>query len=252
MSDMEIKNAAQPFDAAHTAAPFTQKELWDFFHESPHSTSKHILILYSLAVGMNAQAILDLGLGATTRVLRMATARTGGVVSSCDADIQRFSHLLQQQDDHWRLFLCASEKLLSTAVGPFDLVVHDAAHDYYQVKMDLDLILPQMRTFGMICVHDVQQVDLAPAMLAAIQDATRNWKVSATLLPFNAGLAIIRIEKGRHPAADTHGGLLPDGRFDTALSPVTCSFSGQTNYAGAKASLPYLIRWKLRKLLMRW
>lgn len=252
MSDVQIQNAAQPFDAAYTVAPFTQSELWDFFHESPHSTSKHLLILYSLVVGMNAQAILDLGLGATTRVLRMAAARTGGIVSSCDVDIQRFSHLLQQQDDHWRLFLGPSEKLLSTAVGPFDLVVHDAAHDYFQVKLDLDLILPQMRTFGMICVHDVQQVDLAPAMISAIQDATHDWQVSATILPFNAGLAIIRIEKGRHPAAETRGGLLPDGRFDTALRPVTCNFSGDTQYAGAKASLSYLIRWKLRKMLLGW
>jgi hypothetical protein len=131
------------------------------------------------------------------------------------------------------------------------LVLHDAAHDYYQVKMDLDLILPKMRTFGLICVHDVQQADLALPMLAAIRDATRNWHVSATVMPFNAGLAIIRIEKGQHTAVAARGGFLADGRMDTVLSSFPCVLACETD-AGTKSSLAYWLRWKLRRLLFGW
>ena len=251
MSDTPVRPLEKGYDGAASMAPFTESELWRFFHESPHATSKHLLTLYSLAIGINAQSIVELGLGVTTRALRLAATKTGGILSSCDCDIQRFSHLQQQADQHWRLFLGSSEKFLSSLPGPFDLVLHDAAHDYYQVKMDLDLIMPRMRTFGIICVHDVQQTDLALPMLAAIRDATRSWQVSATVVPFNAGLAIIRIEKGQHPALTARGGYLPDGRMDTVLRPFPCALASETD-AGAKSSLAYWVRWKLRRLLFGW
>ena len=251
MSSETVGSSQCGYDCAANIGPFSDAELWEFFQDSSHSTGRHLLTLYSLAVGINAQNIVDLGLGATTRALRSAANKTGGMVSSCDFDIQRFSKFLQQQDEHWRLFLGASDKFLARVTGPFDLVLHDAAHDYYQVKNDLELILPKMRTFGLICVHDVQQVDLALPMLAAIQDATRTWQVSATVLPFNSGLAIIRIEEGRHPALAARGGHLPDGRADTVLRGVPWALAAATD-AGAKSSLPYWIRWKLRRLLLGW
>jgi hypothetical protein len=72
-----------------------------------------------------------------------------------------------------------------------------------------------MRQFGLICVHDTQQPELYRDMLAAIGDATRNLKVSLTNLPFNCGLAIIRIEESRHPAVTPAFGKLPQGQSDT-------------------------------------
>jgi hypothetical protein len=84
MNNVPVQSLEKGYDPAASMAPFTEAELWRFFHESPHSTSKHLLTLYSLAIGTHAQNIVDLGLGATTRALRLAATKTGGFVSSCD------------------------------------------------------------------------------------------------------------------------------------------------------------------------
>jgi hypothetical protein len=228
--------------------PFSPAELWEAFQGSTRATSKHLLIIYSLAVGLKARVIVDLGIGSTTRALRAAASRTGGVVMSVDCDVERFSPLLSQQDEHWRLYLGPSKAFLRSLVHPIDLVVHDAAHDYFQVKLDLELILPRMKKFGLICIHDTQQADLRLDMLAAIRDATKTHEVSITNLPFKAGLALIRVEEAMHAAITPTGTPFRDGRFDTILT----SFPRPANNPGLKASdasWKRWVRWRLRKVI---
>lgn len=195
-------------------------------------TSKHLLILYALAIGLNARTIVELGLGRSTGVLRAAAIRTGGVLHSCDWDQTRFAHLLSEQDEHWTLALEPSAAFLPKLSPPFDLVLHDGAHDYSRVRRDLEMILPMMRTFGLVCVHDTQQPDLYADMLGAIRDATRATSVSVTNLPFGAGLGIIRVEKSRFPAVIPASGVLPDGRAETVPYPYPTSFAGSWRKGG--------------------
>lgn len=196
--------------------PLSRDELFARFDLS-ESSSKHLLVLYSLAVGLNAKVILDLGLGQTTGALRAGALRTGGVVHTCDFDKRRFQHILPEQDEHWKLYLEPSSSFLEKVSEPVDLVMHDGAHDYYNVKRDLEAIIPKMRKFGIVCVHDTQQPDLSQDMLGAIRDATKKFAVSITNLPFSAGMAIIRVETGRYPAIDPSTGMMPDGRIETQL-----------------------------------
>jgi len=192
----------------------SRDELFEWVHRNEGS-SKHLLIIYSLVLGLQAKVIIDIGLGLTTRVLRTAAKETGGVVYSFDFDRRRFGHLLAQQDAQWHLTLAPTSSSLPTAPTFIDFAVHDGAHDYGNVKRDLEILLPRMRQFGIICVHDTQQPDLHGDMLAAIADATRNFKVSITNLPFGCGLAIIRIEEGLSPPITPAAGTLADGRRDT-------------------------------------
>lgn len=239
-------------DTDFNVNPFTEPDLLEAFFNPELAVSKHLLILYSLVVGLGAKQILDLGIGSTTRVLRAAGVKTGGVVFSCDRDAKRFSTLSSLQDDHWKLFLGATETFLRSLPGPFDFVMHDAAHDYFQVKLDLELILPKMKKFGMICLHDTQQPDLSSDMLAAIRDAVVGHRVSLTTLPFNAGLSIIRIEDSRHPAVTPTGSSLPDGRFDTCPVPFSQFVEGAERIEAKDDSLKRWLRWRLRKLVKGW
>ena len=228
--------------------PYRVEDIWSQFHESK-SFSKHLLTVYSLAVGLNAKRIVDLGLGTTTRALRFAAQHTGGVVYSCDVDAARFTPLLEEQDEHWRLFLGASEKFLAQLDGPPDFVVHDAAHDYYQVKLDIEAILPKMKRFGLIAVHDTQQSDLNHEMLAALKDALRGQPISMVNLPFSAGLAIIRVEESALPAIEFSTGLLPDGRVET--EPLACQMAivEEADFGKADKSARRWLHWRARKLV---
>lgn len=228
--------------------PYTQSELWEAFHQ-PGGFSKHLLTVYSMAVGLNATRIVDLGIGTTTRALRFAAQTTGGTVFSCDANVKRFSHLLEEQDDHWKFSLSPSENFLRQIEAPIDFVVHDGAHDYHQVKLDLELLLPKMRTFGLICLHDTQQPQLSHDMLSAVRDAVEGWQVSFVSLPYSCGLSIIRLEAGEHPAAVHASGPLPDGRPDTEPVPCPVHIDDGLEFDKADTSTRRKLRWKLRKIV---
>jgi len=197
--------------------PFTREELFYRFDTSS-SGSKHLLILYSLVIGINAQVIAEIGLGQTTGALRAAAALTGATVHTCDFDKRRHNHLLAQQDDHWKLYLEPSTSFIEQLHEPIDLVMHDGAHDYLTVRRDLELLIPKMRKFGIVCIHDTQETDLYGDMLAAIKDAVTGFSVSITNLPFSCGLAIIRVESSHHPPIFPAAGSLSDGRPDTTLA----------------------------------
>jgi hypothetical protein len=193
---------------------FSKEELFARFDRGEGS-AHHLLILYSIAIGITAKTIVDIGTGQTTGALRAAVKKTGGIVHSYDHDFRRRKCLLPYQDDQWRLTLAPTVTALTDAPDYIDMVMHDGAHDYVNVKKDLEILLPKMRQFGIICIHDTQQPDLYRGMLAAIADATSRHKVSLTNLPFNCGLAILRVEEGLQPGINPTFDLLPSGTSDT-------------------------------------
>jgi len=230
-----IKTSTEPWTCYR---PLSRDELFSRF-DLAHGTSKHLLILYSLVIGLKAKFIVDLGMGQTTGALRAAALETGGVVYTCDFDRRRHESVLSEQDEHWRLYLESSSSFLKKLPEvPIDFAMHDAAHDYLNVRLDLEAILPRMRRFGLICVHDTQQPDLSRDMLAAIRDATQNYPVSMTNLPFNAGLAIIRVESSPHPSITPNGGTLPDGRPETeAVSFATVPTDAEIRVSAVRGRL---------------
>lgn len=134
--------------------PFTPTELWEAFTAKEGSINKHLLTLYSLAVGVNAQRAVELGIGNSTRALRAAVQFTGGKLWSCDIDRKRFAGWIERRDGHWSLQLCPSTEFLRSLEPPFDFALHDAAHDYWQVAEDLRILLPLMRRYALVCIHD--------------------------------------------------------------------------------------------------
>lgn len=194
----------------------SQEQLFARFQTSG-SISKHLLVLYSLVIGVRARVIVELGLGQSTGALRAAAVETQGTVYTCDFDKRRFAYALSEQDAHWKLYLEDSASFILKVPQPFDFVMHDAAHHYSVVKRDLEMILPRMRKFGIICIHDTQQPNHSKDMLGAIRDACKGFSVSITNLPFSAGLAIVRVEDSPHPPIEPSTGTLEDGRSETEL-----------------------------------
>src|SRR5262252_3006141 len=115
--------------------PYSMTELIERFDRG-NGTGRHLLILYSIAIGLNANTIVDIGTGQTTGALRAAAKKTGGIVYSYDQDARRRQCLLPYQDAQWRLTLEPSSTALRHAPSPIDMVMHDGAHDYVNVKRD--------------------------------------------------------------------------------------------------------------------
>jgi len=226
---------------------YDREQLWEAAHASS-GISVHLLAVYSMAVGLNAKKIVDLGIGSTTKMLRLAAQETGGKVYSCDGNVKRFTYLLDRQEENWSLSLCRSEKFLQEIEGPIDFVMHDAAHDYHQVKLDLELLLPKMRTFGLICLHDTQQPDLSHAMLAAIRDAIQDKPVSLVTLPHASGLTILRLEQGEHSAVDLSGARMEDGRPMSEPVAAPMQFVDR-EYKRAGSGAGHFLYWRLRKMI---
>lgn len=216
--------------------PLSREQLFTKFHAS-EGTSKHLLILYSLVIGLRAKVVVELGLGQSTGALRAAGDEIGATLYTCDFDRRRFEPILAEQDERWKLYLEPSSSFLAKVPEPIDLVMHDGAHDYVNVRRDLETILPKMRKFGIICLHDTQQFELASAMLAAISDATAASAVSITNLPFNAGLAIIRVESSPHPPISPASGTVGHGRVETELVEFATVPAGRIRVSPARAHL---------------
>jgi predicted O-methyltransferase YrrM len=194
--------------------PYTPEEMFRVFSQEKGSINKHLLIIYSLAVGVNAQRVMDLGVGDTTQALRAAVRVTGGTLFSCDIDRERFAGLLKQADPQWELYLEPSDLFIRRMAPPFDFVLHDAGHEYWQVRQDLRLILPMMRQFGVICVHDTQHGEIGEQMPKAVRDGCKDYQVSWVHLPFSYGLTVLRVEESAHPAV-----LAP---WNNSRGPTTC------------------------------
>ena len=164
------------------------------------SSSKHLLTIYSMVVGLNAKTIIDLGVGATTRALRGAAELTGGTVYSVDRSEEHYGEMLAKQTPTWKMFIGMSDDFFASLPADltFDFVMHDAAHDYARVKRDLEAILPRMKTFGLICIHDTQHSVLGEGMYRAVREATEGKPVTTTTLPYCSGMTIIRTEESAH------------------------------------------------------
>jgi hypothetical protein len=191
-----------------TLVPYTMDELVDRYEDRfERGIASHLLIIYSAACGLRAKTIVDIGLGSTTRTLRAAAVKTGGVVYSCDRDRERYEHLLHEQDRHWNLFIGSSERFIDTVPAPIDFAVHDGAHDFFQVRQDLERLLPRMRTLSLLMIHDVQHERLGHGMMSAIREAIKGYKVTFTALPWGSGLLVLRIEQSQYPPASEWGVL---------------------------------------------
>ena len=222
--------------------PFNNTELLEAFSEKEGSINKHLLILYSLAIGLFAQRTIELGIGNSTRALRAAIKITGGKLFSCDIDKSRFANWLEKQDEHWSLDLCNSKEFLLSLTPPFDFALHDAAHDYWQVVEDLKNIIPLMKRYGIICLHDTQHSEIGIQMVHAISDAVKGCNVSYVHLPFSYGLTIMRIEESDNPPLVTpwnKGGKAQTNCFSNPLVSAD-DFSNHNKY--------YLFDWVKNKI----
>ena len=167
-------------------------------HELKGGFQLHYHFLYEVVFGLETKRALELGTGRSTRVILDALESTGGHLTTCAPRFD-FEKLLAgyQDNPQWRYIEALSDDGLPllTDEDIFDFVLHDGSHFQAEVTRDLKAIVPRMRQFGIILVHDTQHHKLGQGMAAAVTDGLSGVKHSHTTLPYGFGLTIIRIEE---------------------------------------------------------
>lgn len=173
-------------------------------------SDKHIMTLFSIAVGGNSKNIIELGVrgGNTTLPLILASKLTGGKVTSVDINETEFKCPKELQDNWNFVKSDAIEFLLKlTPSDNIDLIYIDDWHSYDHVKQELDILDKIISPSTIILLHDLMYGNTNPFYHTDLTLKDGQWanggpyRAVAELnpqfwefatLPWNNGLTILR------------------------------------------------------------
>lgn len=126
----------------------------------PLDIGSHLLVLFSLALGIEAKAAVEIGVrgGNSTLALLAALEKTGGRLLSIDIEAcQEAGHKIARLglSDRWTFMQTSSDAAIGTARthAPFDLAFIDGNHSYAQCRKDFDNY-SVMAPGGFVVFHD--------------------------------------------------------------------------------------------------
>jgi len=174
-------------------------------------SDKHLMTLYSIAIGMNAKRILELGVrgGSTTLPLIMAADKNGGTLTSIDIEETKFKPPLNINQNIWKFLKMDALTFLKEdkSTEPYDLIYIDDWHAYDHVKLELNEIDRLVSPKSVILIHDLMYGNTCPhyhsdltlkdgqwanggPYRAVAELPSQFWEFST--LPYNNGLTILR------------------------------------------------------------
>lgn len=173
-------------------------------------SDKHALTLYSIAIGMGAKRILELGVrrGDSTKPLLHAAYKNGGTLLSVDIENTTFVPD-EKYKKHWTFIQDDAVSFLRNLKvdEPFDLIFVDDWHAYDHVKAEFEEIDRLVSPRSVILVHDLMYGNTCPHYHSDITMKDGQWanggpyRAVAELpsqfwefatLPYNNGLTILR------------------------------------------------------------
>lgn len=169
-----------------------------------YSTSKHLLTLYSIARGLDAKVILEIGFGRSSFVLARAAREMGGKFITCDR--RRFSELLSKTEKEATEYcLGLSKDLWETGLWLYpdeDKGMDFVFLDYFSNEnlpeefcvQEINNCMKLMKENGVIAIHDTIVEKYSITKVMDNPDPGKFCrKFEKMTLPFNYGLTLIRI-----------------------------------------------------------
>ena len=162
-------------------------------------------LIYSIVVGLETKYAFEFGTGASTGVILDALKETEGKLISCSTDpvrkvFESFSDENKKLEHlNWTHFPVVSDEALQTIPEEikFDFVLHDGSHSADVVERDLLQIVPRMKEYGVLLIHDVLHSYSGEGMIRGIKEGMekaidyRNF--NDVTLPYAYGLGIITV-----------------------------------------------------------
>ena len=161
----------------------------------PSSMTGHVLLMYNLAWQMNAQLVVEIGLGPgdSTSVFLLAMRATKGKLISIDIQPQPVAE--QKVDrlglrDHWE-FICKPSQVVAREWPrdrKIDILLVDGLHTYNQIKLEYRLFKPLMKDGGYMLFHDSETIRGVRKFVHRV-----GWRHRGVQFPFSNGLYVLRM-----------------------------------------------------------
>jgi predicted O-methyltransferase YrrM len=173
--------------------------LFRWFHDR-YSSSKHLLTLYSIARGMDAKTIVEIGFGRSSFALAKAAHLNSGRFISCD--MRDFSYLLSEEEKSVTEFIHGKSDLVWDRVK--SIGIDFAFLDFFStetwksdfVQREITNCFSLLKENGIICIHDtmVDKYALKEVFngLKTKRFGFHDNDLEVLSLPYNYGLGIIR------------------------------------------------------------
>ena len=178
----------------------TISKLYRIQNEFKRGFALHYFTLYSIVYGLETKNSYEFGTGVSTQIILKALKETGGLHTSCSkSSKEEICNGSLKNNPLWTHYHMKSELALPLLKGDelFDFVLHDGAHNGKIVYKDLQTIIPHMKQYSMLLVHDTQHSSLGKDLQEAVVKSL-NVKYSMVVLPYGCGLTIVRIEGNEH------------------------------------------------------
>ena len=172
--------------------------LWRMFLDR-YSVSKHLLVLVSIPVGLNARTIGEIGAGRSTVALTLAASILDAKLICCDRydyrDVLKFSELHR--------FIVGDADKFYSRVASVDFMFIDYLSNknlspkdcYREIKRAYGL-LPQN---GILAMHDAFEKKYNVAAALRMFRKKFDKRAEVIVLPYNYGLGLIRkVEPSKH------------------------------------------------------
>lgn len=172
--------------------------LWEYYHNDATgfgSIKNHLLILYSIAVGMKAQVIVEVGMcrGDSTRAFLEAAKKINGIVYSIDRlEYSETIEMLTQMElnKNHRFIRGESTTVAESWRIPIDLLLLDAGHQYKEHEEDFNAWKNHVREGGIVLIHDVDPNNPHHDGYKHFSEKIMKFH-NTCFLPFGGGLGIL-------------------------------------------------------------
>ena len=162
---------------------------------SRYSTSKHLLTLYSMIIGLKAKTIVEVGFGRSSFVLTRAAIENQAELFSVDQ--RDFSYLLSSEEKKHMQFIAGNSDILWEKLRNSQRKMDFAFLDYFSnphardtfCRQELKVCFELLAPGGVICIHDAYTAKYAHTPI--LEDFCKDHGFVCAVLPFNYGLAVI-------------------------------------------------------------
>ncbi len=181
----------------------SNETLLKWFNDN-YSTSKHLLTLYSIARGLDAKKILEIGFGRSSFVLAKAASENKGILTCCDID--DFQYLLSEEERTIIKYVNGYSSKIWDNNEYFDFIFLDyfsnESLSYSFCFSEILKAIKKTKTNGIVAIHDTIVDKYRIRKILKLINLFCN--VELMSLPYNYGLCLLK-KVGR-----SNGGVLED------------------------------------------